>query len=942
MMSGSFSRQRPRPTTVPLRAGLLVAVGVVVLFLGGGRPAHAQEADPSRAAEGRYTLALRDVPLDEALQTLVSRTRIDLAYSTTLVEGRTVYCRARDARVERLLACVLEGTGVDYLRTASGSYLLVASPSVSPPTGRIAGRVVDAATGEPLPNANVLLADASTGTATNEAGQFAVAPVLAGAHRLVVTYVGYQTAVDSVQVPPNGRDTIRVALSRDVMATDPVIVDGLQRRLPASTLGRAELDASALARPSARGTPDVLRSASRQVGVSLNRPLAEIHVQGGSSGEHVMHLDGVPVREPVSLGGLLSAFSPPALGRLTVHKAGFGAAEGSYTAGVLEARHDLSRSDARHAAARVDPLSVNGRADAEWRVGGDAGQAMVAARSSLWGAYRAPSLHRLLDTRTALDRPLTPSWTGAPLQEGALEPVASTQRRAAHVRFRDLHGAVRQEITPFQQLSVSGYRGSTRLGTDVASAVPEGGGRRLLLSQDRYDWTNSAVQARYEWLASGRTTGRVQLWGSRHDSNTFFGFRADSLLADGTAPEPPAADERIVDAHSGEGNRMTEWGARATVDVSVSPDVRVRAGVAPQFLRGTFRVRNPFLGVLEHASSDWRVGSYAEVEGSLGLPLTATAGTRLTYVRARDAVYAEPRLSLRYDGWTTPLGDVAVRLAGGLYRQYVTQAEISSAGPTSVVPSVQFWLPVDRTLAPARAYHAAGSVLLTPSPDWSARLETYYKHQPRTLQVDYAGLVGPPTPSRPPVERALDGQADLLAAGQGRAYGAAVHLQRDGERLSGGLSAEWSRTERRYPGRFDDRFVPAPWGQPLRLAATLDVTLADGLHGLAHWTGTWGRAWALRKGYYDYLALAGDTPFPTYDLTRPGRQTLPPFARLDLGVKGERAVGDVILEAHLRLVNVLDRRNAFDRSLGATGAPAEPVPRALPGRRAFVMVGVRY
>jgi hypothetical protein len=939
MMSGSFSRERLRATTVTPLAWLLVGLGLVGGLLGG--PAHAQEADTSRAAEGRYTLALRDVPLDEALQTLVSRARIDLAYSTTLVEGRTVYCRARDARVERLLACVLEGTGVDYLRTASGSYLLVESPNAPPPVGRIAGRVVDAATGEPLPDANVLLADASTGTATNEAGQFAVAPVLAGEHRLVVTYVGYQTAVDSVQVPPNGRDTIRVALSRDVMATDPVIVDGLQRRLPASTLGRAELDASVLTQPSARGTPDVLRSAGRQMGVSLNRPLAEINVQGGSSGEHVMHLDGVPVREPVSLGGLLSAFSPQALGRLTVHKAGFGAAEGSYTAGVLEARHALSRSDARHAAARVDPLSVNGRADADWRVDGGTGQAMVAARSSLWGAYRAPSLHRLLDTRTALDRPLTPSWTGTALS-APFDAPTPTQRRAAHVQFRDLHGAVRQEITPFQQLSVSGYRGSTRLGTDVASAVPEGGGRRLLLSQDRYDWTNSAVQARYEWLASSRTTGHVQLWGSWHDSNTFFGFRADSLLAEGTAPEPPAADERIVDAHSGEGNQMAEWGARATVDVSVSSDVRLRAGVAPQFLRGTFRVRNPFLGILEHTSSDWRVGSYAEAEVSPGVDLTATAGTRLTYVRARDAVYAEPRLSLRYDGWTTPLGDVAVRLAGGVYRQYVTQAEISSAGPTSVVPSVQFWLPVDRTLAPARAYHAAGSLLLTPSPDWSARLEAYYKRQPRTLQVDYAGLVRPPIPSRPPVERALNGQSDFLAAGQGRAYGAAVHLQRDGERVSGGVTAEWSRTERRYPGRFDGRFVPAPWAQPLRLAANLDVALADDLHALADWTGTWGRSWALRKGYYDYLALASDAPFPTYDLTRPGRQTLAPFARLDLGVKGERAVGDVTLEAQLRLVNVLDRRNAFDRSLGTTGTRTEPVPRTLPGRRAFVLLGVRF
>jgi hypothetical protein len=566
---------------------------------------------------------------------------------------------------------------------------------------------------------------------------------------------------------------------------------------------------------------------------------------------------------------------------------------------------------------------------------------MVAARSSLWGTYRAPSLHDLLDTRTALDRPLTPSWTGQSLSE-ANTSGAVTQNRAAHVNFRDLHGAVRQEITPFQQLSVSGYRGTTRLGTDVASAVPTGEQRRLLLSQDRYDWTNGALQGRYEWLAGGRTTGSLQLWGSRHESSTFFGFRQDSLLSGGATPDPPADNERIVDTHSGEGNEVAEWGARANVTVSASSDLRIRAGLAPQFIRGEFRVRNPFLGILEHESSDWQIGSYAEAELSPGLNLTATAGTRLSYVRARDVVYAEPRLSVRYDGGTTPLGDVAVRVAGGLYRQFVTQAEVSSAGPTSVVPSIQFWLPIDGSLAPARAYHAAGSVLLRPSPDWSARLETYYKHQPRILQVDYANLVEPPNAPAPPRARPLDGQDDLLAAGRGRAYGAAAHLQREGDRLSAGVSAEWSRTERRYPGRFGERYVSAPWAQPVRLAANVDVQITDGLHALANWKGIWGRSWALRQGYYDYLALTDETSFPGYDLARPEQQTLDPFSRVDLGVRAERTVRGVTLEAQLSLVNVLDRHNAFDRSLGAAGPPAEPIPRTLPGRRAFVLVGVRF
>ena len=927
--NGETVRARGRMGVLVLWVALCVAIG------GSPRPACAQTPDTTEAA--RHTMALRGVPLDAALQRLVATTGIDLAYSTALTRDRTVYCRAERATTERLLACVLAGTGVDYLRTSSGSYLLVEAPTAAPATGALAGRVVDAATGEPLPNANVLLADASVGTATNAAGQFTVAPVLAGWHRLVVTYVGYRTAVDSVRVPANGRDTIRVALSPRVLDQSPVIVDGLQQRLPSASLGQAALGTSGLSRLTGGGTPDVLRNAGRQMGVALNRPLAEIVVQGGNSGEHVVSLDGMPIREPVALGGLLSAFSPKALDRLTIHKAGFGAAHGSYTAGVLDAHHDLSRSEDRYASASIDPLSANGRVEQSWSGGGGTGQAMVAARTSLWDAYRASSLHTLLDTRTALDRPFTPSWVEGPL-DGA---STTTQSQVAHVDFRDVHGAVRQPITPFQQVAASGYWGRTRLGTDVASLITDDSGRRALLSQDRYTWTNGAVQARYDWMASSRTTGYVQLWRSRHDAHTFFGVRPDSLGTD-DSPGPPPADERILDAHADEGNELSEWGAHAEADVSLSPRTHLRAAVTPQLVRGAFRVRNPFLGILEHETRDWQVGSFAEAQVSPGLNWTATLGTRLTYVRARDQVYAEPRAALRYDRQRTPLGGLAVRLAGGLYRQYVTQTEISSAGPTSVVPAVQFWLPIDASMAPARAYHAAASVLLTPTPAWSLRLETYYKWQPRTLQVDYAGLVQAPTPGQVPVRQPVEAQADFMTAGEGRAYGAALHLQREGEHLTSSVSAEWSRADRRYPGRFGGRFVPAPWEQPLRLSATVGVPVGDHLQVQGHWNGIWGRSWALRRGYYDYLALTDEAAFPTYDVSRPGDQALDAFSRLDLGVNGTYAVRGVTLEAQLRLVNVLGRHNPFDWSLSSRDASATPVPRTLPGRRAFVLLGIRY
>ena len=923
-------------------------VGVLVGIGGAGlQPAVGQASETDG---DRYSVALRDVPLDEALQQFVQQTRADIAYSNALVQGRTTYCRTRNASTEALLECVLSGTGVDYLRTSGGTYLLVEEVRAPDASGHIAGTVVDAATGEPLPRANVLLADASAGTSTNQDGRFRFASVLAGHHRLVVTYVGYSTAVDTIWVPSDGRRSVRIALEPSVLQGDPLVVDGLQQRLPSAALGRNETSLDDLRSAGGVGTLGALRSASRQTGVTLNRPRTELSVQGGGDGENVTLLDGTPIREPTTLGGLLSAFSPAALDRITVHKTGFGAEHGSYTSGVVETTHDLRSADAssRRPSARVtaDPVSLNGRFDTAWSAGPDRpGQAMGAVRRSVWEAYRAPSLHRLLNAWTQLDPTLTAWW---------VSPAAPTanllaQQPSAAVQFTDLHAAVRQSLSPFHELSVSVYHGTNEVGTTVGSVLSGDGAQRLLISEGRNGWENTAAQARYGWIAGARTTGALQLYVSRHDSHTFFGLR-DSVLApssdfEGGMPDDldlSGAEFNPQDAdHSAEGNRLTEVGGRAQVDVSVSPQYRLEAAVEPRVFRGAFHIRNRFLGALGHEARTWQVGSYVQGTASLGLGTTATLGTRLTYIPDRASVYAEPRLSVRLDRSQTAVGDLAVRVAGGLYRQYVLQADVSNGGPTAVVPSMQFWLPLDGSLAPPRAYHAAADVLVRPTETWTLRLETYAKWQPRTVSVDYAGLVrSTPLPdTRLVAQRTVARQSDLFAVGDGRALGAALRVQRDGNRVSGTVQAEVSRVHRRYPGRFGGRFVPAPWETPLQLSADLDVKVLTGVHALASWQGQWNRPWALRRAYYDYVAPTGGVDGVVLD--RPAEQRLAPFSRVDLGLRAETTVRGVTLETRASVVNVFDRANPFDWSLDTAGPAPQPVPRTLPGRRIHLQVGVR-
>jgi hypothetical protein len=80
--------------------------------------------------------------------------------------------------------------------------LIMATIAWGQPTG-ILGRVLDAETEEPLPGANVVLQAAETGeeqiTSTNERGGFIFPNPLPGTNVLTVSFIGYQTFVDTLQ-----------------------------------------------------------------------------------------------------------------------------------------------------------------------------------------------------------------------------------------------------------------------------------------------------------------------------------------------------------------------------------------------------------------------------------------------------------------------------------------------------------------------------------------------------------------------------------------------------------------------------------------------------------------------------------------------------------------------------------------------------------------------
>jgi iron complex outermembrane receptor protein len=106
-------------------------------------------------------------------------------------------------------------------------------------TGKIIGKVTDKQTGEPLVGATVTLRGSGASTISNNSGSFTLTSVKAGKSTLVVSYVGYQDVVQTVNIATGATATIDVALSVSNRPGDEVVVTASKRpekitRAPAS------------------------------------------------------------------------------------------------------------------------------------------------------------------------------------------------------------------------------------------------------------------------------------------------------------------------------------------------------------------------------------------------------------------------------------------------------------------------------------------------------------------------------------------------------------------------------------------------------------------------------------------------------------------------------------------------------------------------------------
>jgi len=885
------------------------------------------------------------VAVGSALEQLVDLTGISLVYSSQVVRGRTTVCRAEDASPEELLRCVTRGAGLDFYRLSSGTYVVITGPEALPAFGSLSGQILDAVTGEPVPAASVELADGSRTVRTNAAGLFLLPGLLPGPHQLLISQAGYSTLRFPVEIfaASNRREQIR--LDPTVLELDPIVVEGI-RGVGGTALADGTWDEDEFE----GGVPlggEVSRQARSGLGVSRRPLFADLSIQGSAPGEAAVRLDGVPVFDPVSLGRSRSAFSPLALRRITVRKAGFGVEHGSFGAGVIDVEHAVSdRAGPGGITALADPYSANGDASLPLSILGGQGTFMVAGRTGLWGIFRERSLDRALRDWNQVDPVLMEALDRTGVSVDGSQDYGS-QGHGSSVGFTDVHGALRLEFPGFRTLSASFYRGTNEVATELVAAgldTVAGAPPLFFLTRDRYDWSNTAGQVTLDWLVGDRASLQVKGWGSRHGLDHDYAMVETRSDSHDLAAEAPTAirDLRALLAlrpPTDDQNQIQEWGGSVTGDLAAGSGHFLTGGIEVVRVQSRASLQNGFLRPLLFQDLGWRVATFLQDRWRVTDRVTLEGGTRLTSIRG-GATYAEPRLALRVDGSGRVVGPWSVRLAGGVYRQYLNQFGLTNVGPSALIPEVHFWLPSDGSLEPARSRHLAAEFAALPWRGWEIRGEAYYKVLDRILALDYATLsanVSGPTTAMT--------QSDFISAAEGVAYGAGVRAGWEQGRSRFLAAYDWSVSERTFPSRFGGERQPAPWSEPHRVTVRTRVPLVDGFSVDLESVNVWGRTWGLRRAYYDFLALsqsAGDLP-----LGLPEEDRLPSLHQLDVGLSWLGQLGGSLAEVRAEVRDAQVRRQVLDYSLVRTttpdGSPGyERRGRLLPGPAFLLSVRIGF
>ncbi len=215
-----------------------------------------------------------------------------------------------------------------FLPFLVAAFLLCTGQVFGGTTGKIAGRVTDAETGEPLPAVNVIVVGTNRGAATDINGYYVILNMPPGKYTLKASYIGYAPyQVTDVVVQIDRTTTIDMQLKTETIAGEEVVIVA-ERPVVVKDISSSQANISIAqieAVPAATTVTDV---------IGLQAGILGLSVRGGGADQTAFMVDGFTLRDERN-NTPFTGVSLSAVKEVQVQTGGFNAEYGNIRSGIV-------------------------------------------------------------------------------------------------------------------------------------------------------------------------------------------------------------------------------------------------------------------------------------------------------------------------------------------------------------------------------------------------------------------------------------------------------------------------------------------------------------------------------------------------------------------------------------------------------------------------------
>jgi len=739
-------------------------------------------------------------------------------------------------------------------------FLCITSTSLAQES-TLSGYIKDADSGETLIGASVFIPSLSVGTTSNEYGFYSIT-IPSGTYKVEYSYIGFDTRITEVAL--SGNLTKDVEMGEDIAQLTEIVVtsEAEDKNVSSTELSVNKLDIRTITKiPALLGEVDVIRSIQLLPGVStVGEGATGFNVRGGGVDQNLVLLDEAPVYNSSHLFGFFSVFNPDAVKDVKLYKGGIPARYGGRLSSILDVRMKEGNNK---------KLAVSG------------GVGFIFSRLSIEAPIVKDKASFILAGRRSYIDVLAKPFLNDDLADTALN-------------FFDVTLKTNYKISEKDRVFLSGYLGrdNFRFGENAG-----------------FDWGNRTATLRWNHLFSDKLFANFTTFFSNYDYRIMFGA-GDEDSFDWDAAIENLSLKSDISYFLNPKNLITFGGQGILHEFQPGNAVGVSRGDVTEFSVDT-----------KYAIE---AGIFVENEQTINDKISLQYGLRLSYFNytgegvaytfaetipgerkelvsvsepfdrwesIADYVNLEPRASIKYQLNATS----SLKFGYNRIAQYLHLISNSTAASP-----LDVWLPSTNNLLPQIANQVAlGYFKNFRNNEYITSAEVYYKtFENQADYIDGADLF---------VNPLIEGE---LLAGDGRAFGLEVQIEKKKGKFTGWISYTLARSERLIEGINNDDWFPNRFDQTHNLSTTLFYELNDRWTFSTNFVYNTGTPATFPTGRIEQQGFA--IPEVSNDVRNNVR--IPDFHRLDVSAtfrgkkyNEKKFKGEWIFSAY----NVYNRRNPF-------------------------------